>query len=189
MKTLGLRPGADASMPCEPVTGFGPGGLPGSFVGRLSRDREVVTERDAAYREVHRAQERPSRDEQRTCAHCPAPDGLLDCVADPVVGAAPAQIACHRLIDLLVSRTRMLLQQRRGRHQLPGLAEPALRHAELDPRLLQWMAAVRREPLDRDEFGIRGAAYRCHAGADHLPVEMHGAGPAERFAAAVLGAR
>ena len=82
----------------------------------------------------------------------------------------------------------MLLEQRRRGHDLPGLAEAALRDAELDPRLLQRMTAVRREPLDGDAPLARGAANRRHAGAHHLAVEVHGARAAQRLAAAVLRA-
>ena len=33
---VGVQPGAAPSMACEPVTGLGAGGLPGSFVGRCA---------------------------------------------------------------------------------------------------------------------------------------------------------
>ena len=62
-----------------------------------------------------------------------------DLRANAQVGPAAAQIAGHRVIDVLVARLRVRLEQRGCGHDLTGLAEPALRHAGIDPRLLQRM--------------------------------------------------
>src|SRR4051812_22980858 len=47
--------------------------------------------------------------------------------ADALAGAAATDVG-HRLVDVLVGRVRLLLQQRRRRHDLAGLAVAALRH-------------------------------------------------------------
>ena len=44
---------------------------------------------------------------------------------------------------------RLLVEQRRGRHDLAGLAVAALRHVDLLPRQLQRVGAVGRQPFDR----------------------------------------
>ena len=75
--------------------------------------------------------------------------GAVDRLADADIRAAPAHVAVHRLIDVGVGRLRLLLQQRRRRHDLPGLAVAALGDVDLLPRLLHGMRAVGRQSLDR----------------------------------------
>src|SRR6476659_10123777 len=71
----------------------------------------------------------------------------VDCFADALISAATADVG-HRLVDVLVGRPRILLQQRRRRHDLTGLAVAALRHVDRGPGLLHRMRGVRRETLD-----------------------------------------
>jgi len=52
-----------------------------------------------------------------------------------LVRAAAADIG-HRRVDVLIGRLRILCQQRRSGHDLPGLAIAALGHVELQPGLL-----------------------------------------------------
>src|SRR6266850_2287280 len=114
--------------------------------------------------------------------------GHVDRRADTLIGAAAADVG-HRLVDVLVGRLRVLLQQRRGRHDLSRLAVAALRHVECRPCLLHGMRAGDRKPLDGDD--LVGGLQRTDgngAGAPHFAVDMHRAGPALRDAAAVLGA-
>src|SRR5262249_47371440 len=66
----------------------------------------------------------------------------LHCVANPRVGAAAAEVAAERRVDVAVARIRLALQQRSRRHDLPGLAVAALHHVQLGPRTLHRMAAV-----------------------------------------------
>src|SRR5262245_34562081 len=54
--------------------------------------------------------------------------------ADPLIRPAAADIG-HRLVDLRVGRFRILLEQRRGGHDLARLAVAALRHVERRPGL------------------------------------------------------
>src|SRR5882724_9111314 len=108
---------------------------------------------------------------------------------DALIRAAPADVG-HRVVDVLVGRLRVRLQQRRRRHDLPGLAIAALGDVERRPGLLDGMRAGGRQALDGDDL-VRGlhAADRDGAGARQPAVEVHGAGAALSDAAAVLGAR
>src|SRR5687767_11488814 len=65
----------------------------------------------------------------------------MDRLANARVSAAATDVAAHRLIDIRVGRFRVLFQQRRGGHDLAGLAVAALGHVDLDPRLLHRMTA------------------------------------------------
>src|SRR6185437_11361740 len=81
--------------------------------------------------------------------------GVLDRRADALIGAAAADVAAHGEIDVGVGRLGGLGQERRGAHQLPGLAVAALRHVQLHPRRLQRVIAA--EAFDRGDL---------HGGAD-----------------------
>ena len=108
--------------------------------------------------------------------------------ADARVGAAAAEVAA---IDWSISASLGfgLRGQQRGRgHDLPRLAEPALRHGQLDPGLLQRVIAVGDRPSMVVTALPAARRQRRHAGAHRLAVEVHGAGAAQRLAAAVLGA-
>src|SRR5678815_555290 len=87
--------------------------------------------------------------------------------ADARIGAAPADVAVHRGINVGVGRVRLLLEQRRGRHQLAGLTVAALRDVVLDPRGLQRMqlAVVAGESFDRCDPLARSRADGQRAGA------------------------
>src|SRR5712691_2951745 len=52
--------------------------------------------------------------------------GAVDCGADALIGAAAADVAGHRGIDVGIARLRRGGEQRRGRHDLPRLAIAAL---------------------------------------------------------------
>src|ERR1700722_4683860 len=62
--------------------------------------------------------------------------GKLDGRADPPVRHAAAQVATHDGINIMVTGVRIILEQRRCLHDLPGLAVAALRCLRLDPGLL-----------------------------------------------------
>src|SRR6185503_19123838 len=68
----------------------------------------------------------------------------LDRGAHPDIGAAAADVARHRLIDIRITRVLVARQQRGRAHQLAALTVAALRHVVGDPRLLQRMAVVAR---------------------------------------------
>src|SRR5689334_5647712 len=115
--------------------------------------------------------------------------GLFDRRTNSNVRAASANVAPHRFVDLSVGGFRFFREQRRRGHDLPRLTKAALRDAEIDPRFLQWMRAVGREPFDRrDSFAFR-AAYGGDACTDHLAIDVDRARAAERLATSVFRAR
>jgi hypothetical protein len=64
-----------------------------------------------------------------------------------------------------------------------------MRYVDVHPRLLHGMQAVGCNVFNRANAAARGALHGGDAGADCLPVLMHGAGPAQGHAAAELGSR
>jgi hypothetical protein len=118
--------------------------------------------------------------------------GALDSGANAQVGGAAAQVSGHGAVNVLLAWRRVVFEQRRGSHDLPGLtAVAALGHVQFAPRLLQGMRCpVRCEALDRGDRRIaptvptRAPWQGAHGGA----VAVHGAGAALGDAAAELGA-
>src|SRR6516165_5500209 len=92
---------------------------------------------------------------------------VLDRSADALIGAASADIARHGGVDVVIRRLRRVLQQRRRRHDLAGLAVAALHHLQLQPRLLQGRAL--RRLADRLDRGDRALADRGDAGRVAAP--------------------
>src|ERR1051325_7128420 len=103
---------------------------------------------------------------------------------DALVRSASTEIAAHGVVDLFVGRLLVLHEQRRGGHDLPGLAVAALRDVLRLPGALQRMRAVWREPFDGEDLLPRHVLERRAAGADRLSVRQHGARAAEAAAAA-----
>src|SRR5438128_374273 len=85
---------------------------------------------------------------------------LLDRGADPSVGAAAADVAGHRGVDVGVGGMRVAREQRGGRHDLARLAVAALRHVERDPRVLHLPAGG--GVADRLDGGDRLAGDRTY---------------------------
>src|SRR5438093_10656762 len=115
--------------------------------------------------------------------------GLLDRGADARVSPTATDIARHGRVDVGVARMGVRGEQRRCRHDLTRLAVPALHDLEGQPRLLHLLAG-RRLPdrFDGGDFFAGGRGHRGNTRADRLAVELHGAGPAQRHAAAELRA-
>ena len=72
------------------------------------------------------------------------PAALLDGRADALIGAAAADVAGHRRVDLGVGRMRLLGEERRRLHDLPDLAVAALGDVGRDPRALHRDGSGRR---------------------------------------------
>ena len=113
----------------------------------------------------------------------------MDPLANPVVSAAAAEVAGHRVVDVGKRRIRVSFQQRRSGHDLTGLAVAALCDIEFAPGLLQWVQVfvVGGEALDRSNLHATGGGNRCEAGTSGHTVEMHGAGATLANAATVFG--
>src|SRR3954467_6194407 len=90
---------------------------------------------------------------------------LMHGLANALIRPAAADVG-HRLVDVGIGRLRLLLQQRRRRHDLPGLAVAALRHIHRRPRLLHRVRRIGRQAFDGDNFVARlHGAERNGAGA------------------------
>src|SRR2546428_977974 len=114
---------------------------------------------------------------------------VLDGRADACIGATAANVARHRLVDIVVSGRGVLRQQRGGGHDLAGLAVPALHDLEVEPRLLDLLAdGCGADALDGCNGMADRGAHRRDARSSWYAVEVHGAGAAQCGAAAELGA-
>src|SRR5438128_7121396 len=111
----------------------------------------------------------------------------MDRLANPLVGAAPADVG-HRLIDLGVGGAPVHGQERRGGHDLPGLAVAALRHVLRDPRALHRVIAGLRQAFDGGDVPGAHGGHRGHTRPASFTVQQHGAGAALRDSTAELGA-
>src|SRR5271156_1202671 len=113
---------------------------------------------------------------------------LLDGGADAHVGAAAANVSGHRRVDVSVVRVGRFREQRRGGHDLSGLAVAALHHFEAEPRFLDFASRLRRaNALDGRHLAVADRANRQQAGTHRLPVDMHRAGAALCDPAAEFG--
>jgi hypothetical protein len=112
---------------------------------------------------------------------------MADRRGDPLIAAAPADVAGHALDDVLIGQVRLRGDHRRRLHDLAALAEAALRHVQLAPRDLDRMVAIRAQPFDGGDLDALGVSHRDEAGSRRLAVDMHGAGAAEPGAAAIFG--
>src|SRR6185369_7466922 len=114
--------------------------------------------------------------------------GVLDGGAHPGIGAATADVAAHRGIDVRVGRILVGGKQSGGAHELAGLAVAALRHVVLDPSYLQRMRVVPGQAFDRADTLALNSRQRGLARAQRLAIDMHRASPAQALAAAEFGA-
>src|SRR6476660_4906417 len=96
------------------------------------------------------------------CSYIPSRDAL-DGGLNAVVRHAATQRPRHPFANLLVGRMRVLVEHRLGRHDLAVLAEAALRHLLVNPRLLQRMQrAVLRQAFQGGDLAFN-AGDRRHA--------------------------
>ena len=82
---------------------------------------------------------------------------VFDRRAHAGVGATAAQVATHGCVDFRVTGTGVFGQERGSTHQLARLSIATLRHFVFDPRLLQGVAVVSRQPFDGVDFLARNA--------------------------------
>src|ERR1700704_2542425 len=111
--------------------------------------------------------------------------GLLDRFANAGIGAAAADVAGHRVVDVGIRRMRVAREQRRSRHDLARLAVAALNDLAVEPGLLD-LGAGRglADRLDRRDLRCADAVDRGDAGGGGRAVDMDGTRAAERHAAA-----
>src|SRR6266478_6812777 len=83
---------------------------------------------------------RNCRRERSTVMSGPFLGRVLDSLADSHISAAATDVPRHGGVDIAVGRVRLGGEQRRRGHDLAGLAIAALRHLEIEPRLLNLSA-------------------------------------------------
>src|SRR5712671_3325978 len=115
--------------------------------------------------------------------------GRLDGGGDALIAAATANIAAHRVVDLVLGRVLCRRKERCGLHDLADLTVAALRHVEGAPSLLDRVIAVAIEAFDRGHRAARDIIDGGDAGSGGFAVDMNGACAAERHAAAVFRSR
>src|SRR5262249_19380056 len=115
--------------------------------------------------------------------------GAMNRGADAHVGAAPAEIAVHGLIDLRVAGMLRLSQKRGGVHDLPGLAVAALGDFFGDPGFLQRMRSICGKPFDCGDLLLPDVLQRRGAGANRLAIREDGTRSAEARSTAEFRAR
>ena len=95
-------------------------------------------------------------------------------VADPDIGAAAADVACHRGIDVIVGGLRCVVQESSCRHNLPGLAVAALDDFLVEPRLLDLVTVGSvADRLDGRHSLCADGARGGLAGADRIAVDVN----------------
>ncbi len=108
---------------------------------------------------------------------------------DLVVAGAAAQVARQPVADFALAGIGLAFEQRLGRDDEAGRAEAALQRPVLEELALDRMQfAALGNALDRCDRAALGLGGEHQAGADHLAVQHHGAGPAIARAAAFLRA-
>src|SRR5262249_29572649 len=87
--------------------------------------------------------------------------GALDRLTDADIGAAAADVSCHRRVDVGVVGMRRVRKQRCRRHDLTGLAIAALNDFQIQPGLLDRGSGARcADALDRGDGAIANGADR-----------------------------
>src|SRR5260370_31081640 len=112
--------------------------------------------------------------------------GSVDCRAHLLEGAAAADIG-DGLVDVLIARLRLFLEQGRDRHDHSALAIAPLRNIIRNPGLLHLVQRVAGgETLDAGDLLADGIADRHAAGAYRRAIDMNDTGAALCNAATVF---
>src|ERR1700731_3710122 len=110
----------------------------------------------------------------------------LDSRSNLLIGAAPADVSRHSLVDVRVVGLMIVLEQRRGRHYLAGLAVAALRYVEPNPCLLDWMKATVPETFDSCNLAPGCRTHRRYARPNRLAALINSTSPAKTYTASEL---
>src|SRR5258708_672960 len=114
---------------------------------------------------------------------------MLDSLADSHVSTAATDVPGHGGVDVAIGRARLRGEQCRRGHDLAGLAITALRHLQVDPRLLDLLPCRRGAyRLDRGDALAGRRGDRRDARAHWLAVEVDRARAAQRRSTTELGA-
>src|SRR5437588_10214059 len=105
---------------------------------------------------------------------------------NPFIGSTAAEVAVHRLSDLVVGRVGRLREQGRGGHDLSRLAVAALWNFFGDPGLLQHVQAIGSEAFDRGDALAGDSRDGSGAGTNRIAIAVQRAGAAQSGAATEL---
>src|SRR5580704_10127336 len=119
----------------------------------------------------------------------PLPRRALHRRDDLRIGGAATEVAGEPVLDRVVVRIGMAVEQLLGHEDEPGRAEAALERALLDEGLLHRIeAAVRVERLDRRHLGAVREGGEIETARHRGAVDEHGAAAAQALAAALARA-
>src|SRR5277367_2818670 len=110
--------------------------------------------------------------------------GLMDSVADALIGAAAANMAAESFIDVRVGGRGIFREERGGGHDHADLAIATLRDLVREPCLLHGMLSVGRKSFDGGDVAPGDGGNARGAGARGFAVHVDSAGAAQRLAAA-----
>jgi hypothetical protein len=112
--------------------------------------------------------------------------GAFDRLPNPAVGTAPAHV--HDLVDVGIRGVPVRAEQRRGLHDLPGLAEAALRHVLVELCLLYGVQpALGSQALDRGDLLSHDIGGSEGADLNRFAVHVAGARATDADSASILG--
>src|SRR5574340_1735190 len=97
----------------------------------------------------------------------------MDGLPYPLIRAASTDISIHGIVNVRVAGMWLLGKQRRGGHDLPGLAIATLRNILFHPGFLYWMRRVRGQAFDCGDLFSRDAGNRSDARARSFAVDMY----------------
>src|SRR5215510_8342041 len=155
----------------------------------------MIVERDGGRSMLrwHDRQQRSSGDRETCSTSLSVGAGglrsLLDRFANPDVGTAATEVACHGIIDVRIGGIRLARQQSGSGDDLAWLAVAALHHLQVEPSFLN-LLAVRCITDGFDCSDCRGAdtVDGGNAGASGDTIDKYGTRATQRLAAAELGA-
>jgi hypothetical protein len=110
----------------------------------------------------------------------------MDCAADLIVSAAPANVA-YGFIDVVITWLSVLVEESCSRHDHAGLTVAALRNVLGHPRSQQWVVRIDGQALDGRNVGVPDIFYGRYAGGPRGAVYMDGACPTGSYPATELG--
>ena len=107
----------------------------------------------------------------------------MDGLADPLVGAATADVSTHKVVDVGVGGLWFFCKKRDCGHDLAGLAVATLGNIFLDPSHLHGMGAIGGKTFNGGDLFSGHTRDRQHTRARRFSVDVHGAGTALHDAA------
>src|SRR5215472_9956298 len=109
--------------------------------------------------------------------------------ANPVIGSAPAKVAGHSIVDVIVCRVGNFAEEGGGGHHLTGMTISALRCLQFEPGFLYRVTEIARQALNGCHRMTMNTRNRCDTRSNRCSIQMNGASTAPRNAATVFSSR